>query len=235
MNRTYCHLPEKPVCADITDIPAQDTIKSGKNVVTATGKKQPNGKSGVIAFIIAAIIHAVIFFTLTFPVPEKNKRNDVSVFKIVDITEYRPREEKKEEKEKKLNENTLETRKQPAVAETILETDKQVIESDDRGGEIEFLPQHRISVAPVIPADLVKSRIKYPTLANLQKIEGVVFLELFIDSKGIIRKINILKDPGYGLAEAAVKALDGIVCAPALANGKAVAVRYRYPVRFVLK
>ncbi len=235
MNRTFCHLPEKPVCAGTTDISARDTTKSGKPVVNATGKKQPKGKSGVAAFIIAAIIHVVIFFTLTFPVPEKKERNDVSVFKIVDITEYRPREEKKEEKKKELNEDKIETATQPAVAETILETDKQVIETDDRGGEIEFLPQHRISVAPVIPADLVKSKIKYPTLANLQKIEGVVFLELFIDSEGIIRKINILKDPGYGLAEAAVKALDGIVCAPAQANGKAVAVRYRYPVRFVLK
>ena len=71
-------------------------------------------------------------------------------------------------------------------------------------------------------------------MAMKQGIEGVVYLELFIDEAGNIRQVNVLKDPGYGFAEAAVQALDGIVCKPALMNDKPVAVRFRYPVRFVL-
>ena len=71
--------------------------------------------------------------------------------------------------------------------------------------------------------------------AYKNSIEGVVYLELFIDAKGIIKKIKVLKDPGHGFAEAALKAFDGIVCQPALVNGEAVPVRFRYPVRFSLR
>ena len=75
----------------------------------------------------------------------------------------------------------------------------------------------------------------YPPLAQRQKIEGVVFLELYIDRYGEIRNIVVLKDPGYGLAEAALHALDGLTVTPAEANGEPVAVRFRYPIRFRIK
>ena len=71
-------------------------------------------------------------------------------------------------------------------------------------------------------------------MAMKQGIEGVVYLELYIDEAGNIRRINVLKDPGYGFADAAVAALEGITCKPAMMNDKPVAVRFRYPVRFVL-
>ena len=35
--------------------------------------------------------------------------------------------------------------------------------------------------------------------------------------------------------EEALKALEGIVCKPAMANGKPCAVKFRYPVRFTVK
>ncbi len=88
---------------------------------------------------------------------------------------------------------------------------------------------------PEIPSREILSRIRYPALALRQEIEGVVYLELFIDGGGTIRMIRVLKDPGYGFAEAAVEALTGMRCKPALANGKPVAVRFRYPVRFTLQ
>ena len=47
--------------------------------------------------------------------------------------------------------------------------------------------------------------------------------------------MSVLKDPGFGFAEAAIKALAGLVCEPAQVEGRPVAVRYRYPVRFALK
>ncbi len=194
-----------------------------------------------VIFFATAAFHIVILYTFTLNISEKTKRLDQSIFKIVDIQEYSEPEMEMEQDEeinnpeKSNEEDILEVESQSSVAENIIETDKTVIEKVYGNNTIDYLPQHKISVAPVIPADLIRSRIEYPKLANLQKIEGVVFLELFIDSKGIIRKINILKDPGYGLGEAAVKALDGIICFPAMANNKPVAVRFRYPVRFVLK
>ena len=198
-------------------------------------KKSLDKTAWIISLAAAAVLHAVVFFTLTFAVPEKSAESDLSIFKVVDIQVLMEQEELQEKEEKVADDNILETESRPDIAETITETEKKVVEVHTSSYSMEYLPQHKISVPPVIPSDIVKSRIEYPVLANLQKIEGVVFLELFIDSDGIIRKIEILKDPGYGLAAAAVKALEGVSCTPALANGKAVAVRYRYPVRFMLK
>jgi len=101
--------------------------------------------------------------------------------------------------------------------------------------EPEYLQQFKITEVPVIPAAQVLSRIEYPPIAARQGIEATVYLELYIDQNGVIRKVVVLKDPGYGFAEAAVKALEGVVTTPARADGKPVAVRFRYPIRFKLK
>jgi protein TonB len=76
--------------------------------------------------------------------------------------------------------------------------------------------------------------VVYPPLAASQGLEVTVILELSIDNGGVIRKIVVLKDPGYGFSEAAIKALSGIHVIPAQAGGEPVAVRYRYPIRFTL-
>ena len=101
--------------------------------------------------------------------------------------------------------------------------------------EPDYLPQFKIDQVPVMPEKVILSRTVYPPLAAKQGIEAVVFLELYIDETGRIRKISVLKDPGFGLADAAVKALDGVVTQPAQAQGKPVAVKFRYAVRFKLK
>ena len=99
----------------------------------------------------------------------------------------------------------------------------------------DFAPQYTISELPVIDENDVRSRIAYPVLAAKQGIEATVYLELFIDGSGRIVHINVLKNPGFGFAEAAVKALLDLVCAPAKMDGKPVAVRSRYPVSFKLR
>jgi TonB family protein len=107
--------------------------------------------------------------------------------------------------------------------------------SPSAGTEPDYLPQFKITELPVVPVKDVLAKIEYPPLAAKQGIEATVYLELLIDDTGKIRKITVLKDPGYGFAEAAVAALSGLVCGPAKVEGRAVAVRYRYPVRFALK
>lgn len=79
------------------------------------------------------------------------------------------------------------------------------------------------------------SRIRYPSLAKRQGIEGLVMLRLFISVLGKVERIEVEEDPGYGLAEAAVKAFTGLQGVPALLGGKAVPVTLRYPVRFSLE
>lgn len=198
----------------------------------------------VFVFSIAALVHIVLILTITVSTGIKEKRKDTSVFKMVDVEEYIPPEPIKEEKKiapppKKIEpEKQIEVVNQDDVAEVIVETKKEVVEVEVITAapvEIEYLPQHKISDPPGIPTDEILKKIVYPPLANRQKIEGVVYLELYIDQSGAIRDIQVLRDPGYGLAEAAIEAISGLKCAPALANGKAVAVRFRYPVRFKLK
>lgn len=182
-------------------------------------------------YIIAVAIHFFLIVTITVESEAKQTREDNTIFKLVDITEQQPEQNEKSEKKERPKDKTLEVEKQDNIVEDVIVTNKTVVEKET----IDYFPQHKISVAPVIPGTEVLNNIVYPKMANLQKIEGVVYLELYIDRQGEIRKITVLKDPGYGLAEAAVQALAGIQCKPAIANHKTVAVKYRYPIRFKLK
>ncbi|MDR2897296.1 MAG: energy transducer TonB [Spirochaetaceae bacterium] len=100
-----------------------------------------------------------------------------------------------------------------------------------------YLPMHQISVPPVFSEQELRRRLVYPVIAQKSGIGGIVYLELFVDREGRVQNIVILKeDPkDRGFGEAAVKAFQGFQGTPAQANGTAVAVRYRYPLRFVVR
>lgn len=189
-----------------------------------------------VFFAIALIIHAgaFLFFRFALPAAEIIDTNEYSILKLVDIEEYVPPVIPPVEKK------IVVVQERPDTAENIIETQEEVIEIKNSTYIVEdvkepvYLPQHKISQIPDIPSKEVLSRIVYPPMALRQNIEAVVYLELYIDSAGLIRKIQILKNPGHGFAEAAVAALEGIQCSPARANGTPVAVRFRYPVRFTL-
>lgn len=179
-----------------------------------------------IIIILISIIYAIVFFTFKFSTPKEETEDTkkYEILKLVDIEEYVPPVEPEPSVEQVVNETR--------ASENIEETDNEVrnVYEDD----IVYLPQHKISAIPEIPTSAIIANIVYPPMAQKQGIQGVVYLELFIDEQGKIRRVQVLKDPGNGFAEAAVKALNGIKCKPALANGKAVAVRFRYPVRFTI-
>jgi protein TonB len=195
-----------------------------------------------LVLLIVVGLHALVIFTVTFTATTKEQREDPSIFKMVDVKEYVPPRVTPPEQSRQAapKPDALELPRQENVAETVIETKKEVVEKDlppaaSIQSEPEYMPQHKISDPPGIPVDLIRSRIVYPPLANKQRIEGVAILELFIDKEGTIRKIDILRDPGFGLAPAAVSAFVGIRCTPAKANGSPVAVRFRYPIRFTLR
>jgi periplasmic protein TonB len=174
----------------------------------------------IIILSITLLVHLSLLLFYKFDLAEKELRVENKIYKMTDITEFIPQNDK----------NIVEISRQEKVTEDVIETDKQIKELD-----IEYLGQHQITDEPKFPESTIKSRIVYPPLANKQGIEGVVFLEVYIDQTGLIRDIKILKDPGYGFAEAAIRALQGLKCIPAKANGIPVAVKYRYPIRFMLK
>ncbi len=180
---------------------------------------------GAIIVAAVALFHAgiLVFARVAAPAAADEDPSEYRVLKLVDVEEYVPPPETP----------VTFVSNQPVASERVVTTDEAVVETRD--DEADYLPQHKISVVPEIPTKEILSRIRYPSLALRQEIEGVVYLELFIDAGGAVRMIRVLKDPGYGFAEAAVEALTGMRCKPALANGKPVAVRFRYPVRFTLQ
>lgn len=197
-------------------------------------KYLPFARPLLFAFVL--FLHVAVIYVFNFSAPEEKAEivdfREAEVFKLVDIQEYvkppLPTEVKKE---------VVKVKNQPKASENVIETEEEVEKEEEETCEeevIEYLPQHKISQVPVIPSREVLSRIVYPPMALKQGIEAVVILELFIDSRGVIKNIRVLKDPGHGFAEAAVSALQGITCIPANANGKNCAVRYRYPVKFML-
>lgn len=125
-----------------------------------------------------------------------------------------------------------ETPEQPASTSNSAGPDR--MDSIRGASDVDYLPQNKISLAPKINADCIRNNIVYPLIASRAGVEGTVILELFIDSKGEIRRISILKEdpPDRGFGDAAVNAFKGVTAIPAESNGQAVAVRYRYPVRF---
>lgn len=183
-----------------------------------------------LLFVLVLFLHvgAICFFNFSGKADsvETVDFREAEVFKLVDVQEYVKPAPKPVEKK-----DVVKVSNQPKASEKILETEEEVVREEE---QIEYLPQHKISTVPVIPGREVLSRIVYPPMALKQGIEAVVYLELFIDSKGQIKNIKVLKDPGHGFAQAALSALKGITCIPANANGKACAVRYRYPVKFTL-
>ncbi len=192
--------------------------------VEALQKYKPLARPLLFSIVIA--VHVIVLICVRFSIKTavQEEEPDAEIFKLVDVEEFVPPPPPVIEK-KEVVVNSVK------ASENIQETEKEVVEIEE---EIDYVPQHKISVVPEIPTKTILSKIEYPKMAMKQGIEGVVYLELFIDENGNIRRVNVLKDPGYGFAEAAIAALDGITCKPALVNDKPVAVRFRYPIRFVL-
>lgn len=174
-----------------------------------------------IIILLVVLLHIILLLTINLDRGKRQRRKNNKIFKMTDITEFIP---------PAIDEDKIMISKQDNIAEHIIETDKEIEELD-----INYLPQYLISEMPIMPIEQIRSKKVYPPLASKQGIEGIVYLELFIDQMGMVRQVTILKDPGYGFGEAAVKALHGLRCVPAKANGIPVAARIRFPVRFSLK
>ena len=92
-----------------------------------------------------------------------------------------------------------------------------------------------VTTAPVFDRALLASRIVYPPLAKRQRKEGLVIVRLFIAASGMVERIVVEVDPGYGLADAAAAAFTSFKTSPALYKDTPVAVTLRYPIRFTLQ
>ncbi len=85
------------------------------------------------------------------------------------------------------------------------------------------------------PRFLKKIIPRYPRLARKLGKEGIVLLKLFIDKEGRLKKVEVLKDDGYGFASAAVKAIRQSTFLPAVKNGVPVDSEALLTIRFRIK
>jgi protein TonB len=200
-------------------------------------------KIRLAVFPAVAILHLLLIFLLVFTMKTNAREPEpvADIMKLVDVQEEPtpPPPAPAKEEPPPSEQNTVE-----AVAANMKAVDivppqtivQSVAAPRVQTREIEYLPAHKISKTPRFPLQ-VRDQLVYPPIARRSGIEGLVILEMFIDAQGKIQKIEVFKEdpPGRGFAEAALNAFQGVKATPAEANGKAVAARYRYPVRFSIK
>ena len=217
-------------------------------------------KRYILFFFIALFIHSLIYFFPTLNIKEaviqeKDTKNKINTFRMVDLPVQKakksPPPQKKSPPVQKKNSFTQKDNKpqvqnneniQPQEPlpqnEPVTETTNSEEIPTTTSNEETFFHAAEVAVLPSLPVRLLRQRLRYPQEARRRGIEGVVYLQLYINSKGVVEKVEILQekpDSSYGFGIAAKNALLGIKGTPAKNNGKAVGVIFRYPVRFTLK
>ena len=98
------------------------------------------------------------------------------------------------------------------------------------GPRVKFIPYDD----PPVPKTPI--RPKYPEIAQEAGIEGTVYVQAFIDKKGRVKEVSIVKGiPNTGLNEAAMDAIRKTRFRPAKQRERAVGVYISIPVHFKLK
>jgi protein TonB len=210
-------------------------------------RSSPANLRRLILFLAVAGIHVafIFFFVINVDTTLMEADPPAAVMKLTDIEEeipiFIPPAPPLPPEQMEVPSNAVE-----AIAENMIETDEVpdqtvvsgiIIPQRREYGTEDYLPMHKISVAPVFSETEIKNRLVYPPIPLRAKQEGMVYLELFVDHNGQVRQITILRETpeNRGFGDAAIKAFQGLQGTPAQANGAAVAVRYRYPVRFAIR
>lgn len=84
------------------------------------------------------------------------------------------------------------------------------------------------------PSVLSEVKVPYPDEAKRAGIEGTVTLAITIDENGDVVAAKVLDGPGYGLNEAALKAIRRYKFRPATKGGESVATDLKFAYTFLL-
>lgn len=131
--------------------------------------------------------------------------------------------------------------KLPVAAESDEEVEAETIEKTDFTGlekeaDVDFRPPKFVAyeVAPQPLNERIMQGI-YPEVARRLGIEGKLYLELWIDTKGKVRNVIITKPLYPAIDKVAKERAYQLKFNPAMQNDKPVAVRLAYPVIFKLE
>jgi protein TonB len=87
-----------------------------------------------------------------------------------------------------------------------------------------------------VPARLIASAaVVYPPAARAAELEASVAVEIVVDTQGRVVDARALASPGYGLEQAALRAVRAYRFSPAERLGRLVRVRMRWDVLFRLR
>lgn len=83
--------------------------------------------------------------------------------------------------------------------------------------------------------NFLSQNLKYPAEAREKKAQGTVFVEFVVQADGTIDMAKVLKGPGLGMDEEALRVVKSMPkWTPGMQSGRTVAVRYVLPVKFAL-
>ena len=128
--------------------------------------------------------------------------------------------------------------KLPVEAENENEVEEETIPvtiftDDGKVPGVDFAPPVFVPYEiPPKPLNLDKANFDYP---GVFQIEGTVFLELWIDKEGDVRKVILVKSLHPVFDKVAIEGARKLKFSPAIQRDKPVAVRYSFPVRFKLE
>ena len=111
---------------------------------------------------------------------------------------------------------------------------------------VEFMPrfpgcedqpkEKRSSCASPKMFKFIKESIRYPEAAKTAGEEGRAVVSFVIDKKGKITDAKVVRDPGFGMGEEALRVINSFPdWIPGTQDGKKVKVQYNLPVTFRLK
>ncbi len=88
---------------------------------------------------------------------------------------------------------------------------------------------------PIGGIEGIQKRIKYPEIARRAGVTGRVYVKAYVDEKGNVAKVELIKGIGAGCDEAAMKAVKETKFKPGKQRGKPVKVQVVIPIYFKLK
>ena len=104
-----------------------------------------------------------------------------------------------------------------------------------------IIPTDIVEVMPVYPggeaawAKFLQKNLRYPAQAVDARIQGKVYVSFVVEKDGHLSNINILRSPGYGLDDEAIRVLKLVPpWKPGIQNGRPVRVSYTMPFSFQL-
>ena len=97
-----------------------------------------------------------------------------------------------------------------------------------------YLPFAQVMPAPVGGLEAIYKNIAYPEIARKAGIEGKVYVLIYVNEKGGVDDVKILKGIGAGCNEAAVDGIKAVKFSPGKNNGAPVKTKLSMSINFKL-